>query len=104
MNRETNDKKRLVVSYQNLPVELQEELARRYPTGYTDAMIRIDKPSGGFFYAVALETENVSYLVKIDVKVDKIEEADGEDDYGEEIGGMVEMTADMADETTDEEE
>ena len=38
------NKKRLVVSYQNLPAELQEEVKKLYPYGYTDHMIRIDKP------------------------------------------------------------
>ena len=103
MDKEIKQKKRLVVSYRNLPVELQEELALTYPKGYTEAMIRIDQPSGGFFYAVALETEDTSYLVKIDVKIDKIEEEDREDHYDDEFGSMDEVTDDMAEEVAEEE-
>ncbi len=63
-------KKRLVVSKHNLAQELQEQFTAEYPTGYTDVMMRIDKPNGDFFYAVPLETDEIYYLVKVDVKVD----------------------------------
>lgn len=74
-------KKRIVISYHNLSVELQEELKRRYPLGFTDHMQRIDKGLGAFFYAVILEMEDVSYLVKVDVKIDGQIEDDEEKDY-----------------------
>ena len=32
--------------------------------------MRIDKPNGEFFYAVPFETDEINYLVKIDVKID----------------------------------
>ena len=63
-------KKRLVTSYHNLSQELQEAVKELYPTGFSEAMMRVDKPNGDFFYAVPFETEEVSYLVKIDVKID----------------------------------
>lgn len=91
------NKKRLVVSYQNLPAELQEEVKKLYPYGYTDHMIRIDKPSGDFFYAVPFETDEISYLVKIDVKIDgQIEEEEDKDYYGDEdeIKGADELPTD----------
>ena len=43
-------KKRLVVSFKNLAPELQEEVKAAYPLGYTDYMMRIDKPNGDFFF------------------------------------------------------
>ena len=91
------NKQRLVVSYQNLPAELQEEVKKLYPYGYTDHMIRIDKPSGDFFYAVPFETDEISYLVKIDVKIDgQIEEEEDKDYYGDEdeIKGADELPTD----------
>lgn len=104
MTKETTTKKRLAVSYHNLPVELQEELKRKYPNGYTEAMIRIDKPSGDFFYAVVLDTEEISYLVKIDVKVDgNIEEEEDKDYYDDEIKGADEIIDDKADDDMDDE-
>ncbi len=63
-------KRRLVTSFQNLTPDLQESVKEHYPLGYTDAMMRIDKPNGDFFYAVPFETDEIFYLVKIDVKID----------------------------------
>lgn len=79
-------KKRVVASYKNLSPELQEEIKKQYPNGYTDSMLRVDKGPGDFFYAIMLETEEVSYLVKVDVKVDdQVEDEDDKDYYSDEI-------------------
>ena len=79
-------KKRVVVSYKNLSPELQEEIKKQYPNGYTDSTLRVDKGPGNFFYAIMLETEEVSYLVKVDVKVDdQVEDEDDKDYYSDEI-------------------
>lgn len=79
-------KKRVVVSYKNLSPELQEEIKKQYPNGYTDSMLRVDKGPWDFFYAIMLETEEVSYLVKVDVKVDdQVEDEDDKDYYSDEI-------------------
>ncbi len=86
MIRNKNQKKRVAISYKNLPPELQEEIKRQYPKGYTDRMLRIDKGPGDFFYAIVLETEEITYLVKVDVKVDKqVEEEEEKDYYNDEI-------------------
>ena len=66
------NKKHLVASFHNLSPELQEEIKQKYPLGFTDAMIRVDKPNGDFFYAVPYDTDEISYLVKIDVKIDDL--------------------------------
>lgn len=91
-------KKRLVTSFNNLPLELQEEVKAAYPLGYTDFMMRIDKPNGDFFFAVPFETEEISYLVKIDVKID---EAPGDDDdkdyYDDDLKGADELANDESD-------
>ncbi|MBQ2992677.1 MAG: hypothetical protein IJE21_02095 [Alistipes sp.] len=93
-----NNKKRLVVSFNNLPLELQEEVKQFYPAGYFDAMIRIDKPNGDFFYAVPFETEEISYLVKIDVKIDDLsDEDDDKEYYDEDIKGADEIQDDGSD-------
>ena len=67
-------KKRLVTSFKNLSQELQDAVKELYPLGFSDAMMRVDKPNGDFFYAVPFETDEISYLVKIDVKIDDISE------------------------------
>ena len=74
-------KKRLVASIHNLSPELQEAVKTLYPTGFSEAMIRIEKPNGDFFYAVPFETDEVAYLVKIDVKIDDVVDDDDDKDY-----------------------
>lgn len=96
-------KKRVVISYENLSVELVEALKERYPLGFTDNMIRVDKPNGDFFYGVVLETDDTSYLVKISVKIDDKAKEDIEKDLfaddeadSDEIKGAEDI-ADVAD-------
>ena len=74
-------KKRLVVSLKNMTPELQEEVKAAYPAGFADYMMRIPKPNGEFFFAVPFETEEISYLVKIDVKIDEAPTDDDDKDY-----------------------
>lgn len=100
-------KKRVVVSFENLSDELREALKARYPLGFADNMIRIDKPNGEFFYGVVLEAEDTSYLIKLKVKIDQNpEEEFDKDQYGatdddnDEIKGAEEI-ADSADDTDD---
>ncbi len=91
-------KKRLVTSFNNLSQELQDAVKELYPTGFSDAMMRVDKPNGDFFYAVPFETEEISYLVKIDVKIDDIsEEEDDKDYYDDEIKGADDISEDSSD-------
>ena len=88
MAKQNITKKRIVTSVHNLTPELQEAVKAFYPLGFTDAMMRIDKPNGDFFYAVPYETEEISYLVKIDVKIDdKVHEEDDKDYYDDDLKG-----------------
>ncbi len=99
MTKQNTNKKRLVVSFNNLTPDLQEAVRLQYPLGYTDFMIRINKPSGDFFYAVPYETDEVSYLVKIDVKIDgQIEEEEDKEYYNDEIKGADEIPDDEEEE------
>ena len=59
-------KKHIATSFHNLSPELQEAVKAKYPLGFTDAMIRVDKPNGDFFYAVPYDTDEIAYMVKID--------------------------------------
>ena len=95
MNKARTNKKRSVVSFANLSPELQEEVKKLYPYGFTEAMMRIDKPNGDFFYAVPFDTEEVAYLVKIDVKIDdKAHEEDDKDYYDDDLKGADELQDD----------
>ena len=91
-------KKRLVTSFNNLAPELQEAVKAAYPLGYTDYMMRIDKPNGDFFFAVPFETEEISYLVKIDVKIDDLSgEEEDKDYYDDDLKGADELANDNMD-------
>lgn len=90
--KDIKPKRRVVISYHNLSPELQQELRKKYPYGFQEAMMRIDKAPGDFFYAVVLETEDTSYLVKIDVKVDgELDDDDDKEYYDDEISGADEL-------------
>lgn len=91
-------KKRLVTSFNNLAPELQDAVKATYPLGYTDYMMRIDKPNGDFFFAVPFETEEISYLVKIDVKIDDMSgEEEDKDYYDDDLKGADELANDDSD-------
>ena len=92
MTQPNRTKKHIVTSLHNLPAELQDALKEKYPYGFTDAMMRVDKPNGDFFYAVPFDTEEVAYLVKIDVKIDdNASEEDEKDYYDDELKGADEI-------------
>jgi len=97
MTKQNTTKKHIVTSFHNLSVEMQEALREQYPLGFSDAMMRIDKPNGDFFYAVPFDTEEVAYLVKIDVKIDDNSQDDDEKDYyDDEIKGADDIQDDGA--------
>ena len=90
--KQNTAKKHIVTSFHNLSAELQEAVREKYPLGFTDAMMRVDKPNGDFFYAVPFDTDEVDYLVKIDVKIDNgATEEDDKDYYDDEIKGADEL-------------
>ena len=92
-------KKRLVTSFNNLAPELQEAVKAAYPLGYTDFMMRIEKPNGDFFFAIPFETEEISYLVKIDVKIDDMSgEEEDKDYYDDDLKGADELANDDSEE------
>ena len=100
---QNNTKKRLVTSYNNLTTEQQEAVKILYPRGFAEVMTRIDKPNGDFFYVVPYETDEVSYLVKIDVKIDDSSDDVDDDFYGDdELKGADEIQdSSMEDEDDD---
>lgn len=84
---QNNQKKRAVVSYENMSEELAAAFAEKYPKGFSDYLpdlMKYDKPDGTSFYAVTLEIPSAIYLVKIKVKTDDAEDIerwlDGDDD------------------------
>ena len=86
LHMSTIQKRRAVISYENMSDELAAAFAEKYPKGYTDYfpdLMKYDKPDGTCFYAVTVEIPDAIYLVKIQVKTDDAEDLerwlDGED-------------------------
>ena len=82
----TINKRRAVVSFENMSEELAAAFSEKYPKGYNDYfhdLVKYDKPDGTCFYAVTVEIPDAIYLVKIQVKTDDAEDLerwlDGED-------------------------
>lgn len=53
-----------------IPGDLRDLIAETYPLGWKNNVLRINKPNGEFFHAITLETSEISYLIKVPVKVD----------------------------------
>ena len=73
------NKRRAVISYENMSDELREAFEEKYPHGYADYLgdlVKIDKPDGTSFYAVSVEIPDAIYLVKVKVHMDDYEEAE----------------------------
>jgi len=68
-----DQKKRHVVSYENMSEALAAAFNEKYPRGFSDYLpdlIKYPKPDGTSFYAVTVETDDSINLVKIKVKTD----------------------------------
>jgi hypothetical protein len=68
------DKKKVIIHYNNLSPEVLEALREKYPDGHMQHVFKVTKPNNDFFYAVTVDTEDTSYLIKVDVKIDNITE------------------------------
>lgn len=103
MTKQATTKKHIVTSYHNLGPEMQDAVKAKYPLGYTEAMIRVDKPNGDFFYAVPYDTDEVAYLVKIDVKIDdNSQEDDDKDYYDDDLKGADDLQDDGSSDNNEE--
>jgi hypothetical protein len=84
--QKTVQKKRLVISYKNCPDKIVQAIREKYPLGYGDAIIKVQKPNGEFFHAITVDFEDISYLVKVDVKIDNLTEEEFEKQFGSNAG------------------
>ena len=100
MAKQNIGKKHIVTSFHNLTPEMQEAVKEKYPLGFTDSMIRVDKPNGDFFYAVPYDTDEVAYMIKIDVKIDDSAQDDDKDYYDDDLKGADDLQG--ADDDTSE--
>ena len=77
-----DQKKRVVISYKNCSAEVVQAIKEKYPLGYGDEIIKVQKPNGDFFHAITIDFEDISYLVKVDVKIDNLTEEEFEKQFG----------------------
>ncbi len=64
------ERKRLVISYNNVSPEVMEAIRKKYPLGYANHVIKVKTQGEDFFYAITVDTETASYLIKVPVKID----------------------------------
>lgn len=67
-------KNNLIVSYKNLSDNLKEKFKEAYPEGYNDYLQKFVKPNGEAIFVVPFETDDTSYMVKFEVKIDTLGE------------------------------
>lgn len=98
-------KKRVIKNIDKVSDELREVIREKYPDGWQNQVIRIDKGDNTFFHAITLDTEDTAYMIKVNVKVDSIEELERlesqDDDAGDDddtIAGGEEDIKDLSEE------
>jgi len=70
------EKTRKVIKFEDLPDEVVEVLDEEYPDGWDDQLRKITKPNGEIFHAFSLETDRISYLVKVQLDIDLNDDMD----------------------------
>jgi hypothetical protein len=83
-----NKKKKVIIHISNIPCEVLDALREKYPDGYMHHVFKVTKPSGDFFHAVTVDTEDSSYLIKVDVKIDNITEDKLDDAIFSSVNGV----------------
>jgi len=95
-----------IVSIQNLAPEVLELLVKKYPDGYQNHVIKVNTHGDNFFYGVTLDTSDVSYLIKVPVKIDTNPEEFEEQGFGSDedtIAGADEFADSTDDDDKDDE-
>lgn len=79
-----NNKPRVLKAFENLDVELQEQIKLAYPMGFEDNLIKVLNKEGQELTALPFETDDKYYLVKMTYKeaYEIIEEDDDYDEHG----------------------
>ncbi len=73
-------KKKLVISFDNLPPGVMSQVEKQYPDGWINHVFKVQGPKDMHFYAILVVTEEVDYLVKVKIKKDK-KGVDAEEDF-----------------------
>ena len=100
-------KKRAIVTYEKLSLEMRDKLEDAFPEGFGGNMTQITTPTGEILDALLWETEEIIYLVKLN-KVNKkrvvIPDEEEEDEEEDEIEDIEDDAIKVEEEDTEEEE
>jgi hypothetical protein len=96
-----NNRKKLIINYANLTPELMEAIRKKYPLGWVNHTIKVPLPNGTFFFAITLDTEEISYLIKVPVKIDT--KTDKDEDFFDSSLDMKESDEKLDDEDEEKE-
>lgn len=98
-------KKKIIKKYEQLTPELLKLIKQTYPDGYEESLITFQTIQGELALALPLETEEVSYLIRMPrtVKSDDDDEDDSEnsDDNSGDFSGFENL--DVAEDIADDE-
>jgi hypothetical protein len=78
-----SERKKLIINYQNVSPELMEAIRKKYPLGWVNHTIKVKAGADAFFFAITVDTDDASYLIKVPVKIDNKSEKE-DDDFFEE--------------------
>jgi hypothetical protein len=73
------NRKKLIINYANVSPELMEAIRKKYPLGWINHTIKVPQAGGAFFFAITLDTDEASYLIKVPVKIDT--KSDKDEDF-----------------------
>ncbi len=73
------NRKKLIINYANVTPDLMEAIRKKYPLGWINHTTKVPLPGGSFFFAITLDTEEASYLIKVPVKIDT--KSDKDEDF-----------------------
>lgn len=73
------EKQKKMISFENLPVEIQEMMKKKYPNGFNGHTHRVETPKETF-NVVNFETSDAFYMVKVKLVDKKSKAADDDDD------------------------
>ncbi|NVO18288.1 MAG: hypothetical protein HXX13_01225 [Bacteroidetes bacterium] len=96
------ERKKLIINYANVSPELMEAIRKKYPLGWVNHTIKVKSGGDSFFFAITVDTDEASYLIKVPVKVDNKSEKDDEDFFEE--TSDVKESGDVAEEEEHESE
>jgi hypothetical protein len=73
------NRKKLIINFANVTPDLMEAIRKKYPLGWINHTIKVPLAGGAFFFAITLDTEDASYLIKVPVKIDT--KSDKDEDF-----------------------